>query len=127
MKRKIIGIVLVIMFLTISSTNVTAKPIEKNNENNNFPFGFYFNCFVETTVYGDFENIGTHPEFGFIVIFRNGANTETTIYSEDGGDILWHQEGCHRLWVGVFVGNCEITKEKSTMYGNAFFVSTLVL
>jgi Zn/Cd-binding protein ZinT len=126
MKNKIIGIVLVILFLTMSSANVTARPIIKNNENGDFPFGFYFKCYVETTVCGDFENIGTHPEFGFVALFRNGANTKTTIYSKEGGEILWHQEGCHRLWLGVFVGNCNITNEKSTMYGYAFFISILV-
>ena len=94
-----------------------SKPVnlEKSSEK-------FISCYIETTIHGEFDSIGTHPELGLYLYMSNNEYRETTIYSEKGGDILWQSEGAHALRIWLFLGYNQVTEESSTMYGRAFFV-----
>ena len=125
MKRKIITIFLIMFFIAVAIPTCAETEFKKDVEINETQFKILLRCYIESTVYGEFEPTEAHSEFGFVLFCPFGENSETKIYSEEGGDIIWHQIGKHSLFIGCFSGYNEKTKSASTMYGTGFFVIAL--
>jgi hypothetical protein len=139
MKNKIFGITICILLIfttiipiasTLSNKNIKtllpeivdkSKPINKVKSSE-----IFISSYIETTLYGEFELVDLHPEFGFLLYMPQNNNRETTIYSEKGGDILWHCAGEHGLKIGLFIGYNENKVDISIMYGRAIFVKPIL-
>ena len=129
MKKKIGAIIFFMLLLSIAiSIPVSGEPKAQNNVGMKETFfKILQRCYIESTVFDEFEPTQAQSEFGFVLFYHYGENSETTIYSEEGGDILWHQNGRHSLFVVCFSGYSEKTKGASTTYGTGFFVIAVTL
>ncbi len=125
MKAKIISIFLCILIITLVFPVIGYSNCRNDIKDNDNSPKFFISCYIETILYGDFETTGAHPEFGMLLFMPENENRETTIYSEKGGDILWHQEEKHTLYIGLFIGYNSVIEYSSKMCGIAFFVRTI--
>lgn len=119
MKKKISLIIIFMLFIAMTIPSVGGIE-DKNDVNQKFK-RFLF-CYVETKTFGEFEKTGTFPFFGIGLIKYCCEDSETAIYSEENGNMLWNFEGRHILWITFYRGYTEVIEESSTMYGNAFNV-----
>lgn len=125
MKVKIISIFLCFLIITVAIPVVSYSDGRNEIKSIGNSSEIFISCYIETVLYGDFESTGSHPEFGILLFMPENENRETFIYSEKGGDILWHQEGKHTLYIGLFIGYNSDTEYSSKICGRAFFVKTI--
>jgi hypothetical protein len=117
MKNKLLFIIiLMLIFLLLNPIN--AKTINKYEKLSDFER--FLNCYIEIEMVGEFESIGTHPEFGLGLMMLYDDNTKTTIYTEENGEILWQYQGVHWIKITLFIGHEEIKRDAQTLYGRAF-------
>jgi hypothetical protein len=121
MLKRIIPVVLCALFV-IMTIPVVGESESVNNVDEK-TFKIFLKCYIETTVYGEFEPTEKHPELGLGLFFPYGENAKTTIFSEKGGDILLHHAGRHRLRIALFIGHEEVTENTAILNGKAFFIS----
>ena len=124
MNKKIIPMMLCLLLIAMTMPAVGEMAVQ--SAVNEKPLKIFFTCYIETTVFGEFDPTDPHREFGVGLFYPYGENAETTIYAEQGGDILWHHQGKHRLWITIFIGYEAFTEDAATMYGKAFLVSPVV-
>lgn len=122
MKVKIISTFLCILIITVAIPGIGYSDNRNEIKSNDNSPEIFISCYIETILYGDFETTDTHPEFGILLFMPENENRETIIYSERGGDILWHQEEKHSLYIGLFIGYNLDIEYSSKMCGRAFFV-----
>ncbi len=97
---------------------VIGNPIDNEKENIQ-SLERFFNCYVEINTKGEYDSKGTHPEFGLGLMMLYDDKTETTIYSEKNGDILWQYQGIHWIKITLFIGYEEINENSIRLYGRA--------
>jgi hypothetical protein len=116
MKIKLLLIIFMLFFSLIFP--VIGNPIDNEKENIQ-SLERFFNCYVEINTKGEYDSKGTHPEFGLSLMMLYDEKTETTIYSEKNGDILWQFQGVHWIKITLFIGYEEINENSIKLYGRA--------
>lgn len=122
MKKKIVGLLIAIMFLLIAIPQVGAdegKKVEMDNKN---VFGL---CYFENIEPGEFTPANKCPYFGCTTIFTGHEGTETTIYNKKGGEELTHFEGNQIVFVFIMLGYHEYTETSRIYAGTSFGVIIL--
>jgi hypothetical protein len=116
MKIKLLLIIFMLFFSLIFQ--VIGNPLDNEKENIQ-SLERFFNCYVEINTKGEYDSKGTHPEFGLSLMMLYDEKTETTIYSEKNGDILWQFQGVHWIKITLFIGYEEINENSIKLYGRA--------
>jgi hypothetical protein len=114
------------MLLITMAIPVTGLPTVETDVMDN-PFKIFFRCYVELVYHGEYESVGTHPIFGIVLRFLDNDDAEITVYSEENGDMLWHNEGIHRLRIFFLVGYTDTNEHTSTTYGQALLLRALAI
>jgi len=102
---------------------VNASPIvEEKKDIDESPIKIVRNGYIETTIPGDYQPEEPHTVYGFGLFCHYGKTCKTTVYSEEGGDILWSTEGRHSMFYIFFNGFSQKTEDEYIMYGTAFLI-----
>lgn len=96
--------------------------VEEKKQSADSPLKFVKNGYIETIIPGDYEPEEPMQVYGFGLFCHYGKTCQTTIYSEEGGEILWSAEGRHSMIYLHFNGFSKKTEDTYTMYGNAFLI-----
>jgi hypothetical protein len=122
MKKSISAFVcMLLVFVVIPATdseNVEAKG------NGDF-FKVFFKCYVELKYYGDFSPEEAYNIQGIGLRFYTDTDAEITVYSEENGEVLWHNIGLYRLRMLFFTGSVKTTEEAKTTFGQAVLLRAL--
>ena len=119
MNKKILGIAIAMMFLSLAVPQIGAVEQRDSVERNRHVFGM---CYIEIAEPGEYEPGTQGPFFGCGMKFVGRKGSTTTIYDTTGCEQLASFEGVTWIYVFLMYGYYEFTEEASVTKGTSFGV-----